>query len=166
MLPAHLRQGIARDFDVLAIGKSQRAAVRKAALQNKIPGKRWVDDRAFLMHHGDALRARSYVEPAGFFAVKFHAPGKRRDGSRDQPKQRRFPARVGAQDGHDFAFAGLKAGGAQRKRGNGLRGDLIRIACLLNIEAHILIAAGALLAPCGYLQKSFMRAHRSPRRSR
>jgi hypothetical protein len=58
-----------------------------AALQNKIPGKRGIDDWAFLVHHRDALRSRPRVQPAGFYAIEFDAPGKRSNRSRSQAQQ-------------------------------------------------------------------------------
>ncbi len=105
-----------------SIRESQRAPIGKAALQHKISRESRINDRTFLMHNGDALRARPHVQPAGFLAVEFHASGKRRDRSRDQPQQRGFAAGVGAKNGDEFALVRLKAGRAQRERRRGLRG--------------------------------------------
>ena len=54
------------DQQVLFGFESQRPPVRIAALQNKIPNAHGKQHRAFLMHHRDALRARSQRR-AGWF---------------------------------------------------------------------------------------------------
>ena len=71
------------DLDVLISGKAQRPPVGKAALKDKVARSGRIDDRALLVYHGDSLRARSRVEAAGFLAVQFDSPGKRRDRSGD-----------------------------------------------------------------------------------
>ena len=95
--------------------------MRVASLQDVIAGAQRENERAFLMHHGDALRARARVQLAGFKAVEFDAAGQRRDGARDQAQQGGLAAGVGAEDGDEFALARLERGGFEREERRGVR---------------------------------------------
>ena len=55
-----------------------------ASLQHVVACQQREDQRAFLMHQGDALGARSRVELVGLKAVQLDAAGERRDGAGDE----------------------------------------------------------------------------------
>jgi len=84
MFRADLRQGIVGDDDVFFGGKTQTFSVRVASLQNVFAGARRKEQRAFLVHDGDALGARARVEPRGFETFELDASGKRLQRARDQ----------------------------------------------------------------------------------
>ena len=82
--------------------------MRVPPLQHVIARPHRKDQRAFLLHHGNALRARARLEFAGFEAIELDAAGKRRDGARNQLQQRGFSAGIGPEDGNQLALARLK----------------------------------------------------------
>ena len=110
MFGAHLGQGAFGDGEILVLFKPKRAAVGMAALQNVVAGAHREDERAFLLHEGDALGAGARVQMAGLEAVQLDAARERSDGARDQAQQRGFSAGVGAENGHEFALARLERG--------------------------------------------------------
>ncbi len=88
-----------------------------AALQNVVAGADREDERALLLHEGDALGASARVQMAGLEAVQFDPARERSDGAGNQAQQRGFSAGVGAEDGHEFALARLERGGLSVKSG-------------------------------------------------
>jgi hypothetical protein len=160
VLGAHLRQSVSRDRDVLRGGEAQRPPVRVAPLQDKIPSTRGIEYGAFLVHHRDALRSSPRVEPVGFLAIQLDAPGKWRDGSRNQPQEGRLPTRVWAQNGDQFALARLKARRSKRECWRVPGARRVREACLFDVEAHRPDALLRFLTAAECLRRSFVRAHR------
>ena len=109
--------------------------MRVAPLQHVIAGAHRKDQRAFLLHHRDALRARARIQTAGVETVQFDAPGKRRDRRRTiNLQQRRFAARIRPQDRDQFALARLKRGGLERKHAERSLLARVGVAGLLDVE--------------------------------
>ena len=107
-----------------------------AALQYKFPGLRREEQAAFLLDHGDALRADSRRERVGDETVEQDASGERFESAGDEFQQSRFAAGIGAEHGDDFAGTRLKAAGFQREERSlrGIRG--IGVADLLDAQAN------------------------------
>src|SRR5690242_13805450 len=131
-----LLESVFRDEHVIRGFETQRAAVRVAALKNKFPDVRGKKQTALLLYHGDALGARPRAEGMNDEPVEKNAPGERLEDAGNQLEESRLAAGVGAENGHDFAGARLKAGGFQSEERSlrGIRG--IGVADLLDGEAH------------------------------
>src|SRR5579859_6428317 len=65
MFGADLGEGVASDNDVVFVFEAQRAAVGMAALKDEFPGAGRKQQRAFLLHHGDALSTGARRERVG-----------------------------------------------------------------------------------------------------
>src|SRR2546430_313244 len=131
---AHMHEGVLNDLHVRVRLEAQRAAVGVAALQHKLPNTRGKEQAAFLLNHGDALRACARAQRVDGEAVEKNAAGKRAENSGYQLHQSGLAAGVRAENGDDFARARLKTGGFESEE-RGLRGICgVRIANLLDRE--------------------------------
>src|SRR2546430_10663676 len=74
---------------------------------------------------------------AGLEAVEFDAAGKGSDGAGNQAQQGGFAAGIRTEDGHEFAFAGLKGSGFEGEEWRGLFARRIGITGLLDIDAQV-----------------------------
>src|SRR5207253_1529444 len=95
------------------------------------------NQRAFLLHQSDALSTGAYIQMAGLEAVEFDAAGKGSDGAGNQAQQGGFAAGIRTEDGHEFAFAGLKGSGFEGEEWRGLFARRIGITGLLDIDAQV-----------------------------
>src|SRR5215472_1246930 len=91
-----------------------------AALHNKFPDARGKEQAAFLLNHGDALRASARTQRMNHEAVEKNASGKGVEDSGNQLKERGLPAGIGSENGHDLAGARVKARGFESEE-RGLR---------------------------------------------
>src|SRR2546430_6567925 len=128
---AHMHEGVLNDLHVRVRLEAQRAAVGVAALHHKLPNTRAKEQAAFLLNHGDALRAGARAQRVDGEAVEKNTAGKGAENSGNQLHQSGLAARVGAENGDDFPGTRLKTGGFESEE-RSLRGICgVRIADLL-----------------------------------
>src|SRR5262249_40874925 len=108
-----------------------------AALQNKLPCARWKDQRTFLLHHGDTLRASARRERMRGKAIEHDAAGKRLQRPGDELEQSGFAAGVRAEKRDHLTGASLEAGGFKSEERCLRRMGRVRITDLLDAKAHL-----------------------------
>ena len=84
VLGADLGERAFGNGEIFVLLKPKRTAVRMAALQDVVAGTNGKDERAFLLHEGDALGAGAHVEAASLETVEIDAAGKRSDAAGNQ----------------------------------------------------------------------------------
>ncbi len=134
---ADLPQRILCDGNVGGCLEAQPALVGMPALQDEFPCAHRIQELAFLLHHGDALRAYPRFQAAGFEAVELHAARKRLEDPGDQLQQSGLSARVAPQDGHDLPLARLKGGSLERKHRSRVFAGGVGEAGLLDAQPDI-----------------------------
>src|SRR2546423_10590382 len=164
MFGADLRQGVARNGDIVVILEAQRASVGMPALQDELPDARGKQQRTFLLDHSDTLRAHSRSKGMCDEAVEQDAPRQRLQCAGDQFEQRGLATGVGPENGDNFSGTSLEAVGLEREKRSlrGIRG--IGIADLFDAQANIGAGARVTGLPCGKTVASA--AHASLRRKR
>ena len=89
-----------------------------APLKDEFPDAGGKEQAAFLLNHGDALRASARTKRMDDESVEKNAAGKGIENSSNQLKQCGLAAGVGAENGDDFARPRLKAGGLEGEQGS------------------------------------------------
>src|SRR5437868_854725 len=149
MFRTNLGQRILRNHDVIIGFKTQRSAVRMAALHYKFPGLRWKKKLAFLLHHGDSLATSARLQIASDYAIQKDAARERLQRAGNNLQESGFPAGVWAENGYNLARFGLKAGSFQCENRRLLRIWRISITDLFDAQPWLVCRATGVSAACG-----------------
>src|SRR5260370_1831083 len=111
--------------------------MRGAGLKKKLRDGGGKEEGAFLLNHGDALRAGAGAQRMDDKSVEKNAAREGLENSGNQLKQGGLAAGVGPENGDDFAGAGLKAGGFESEERSLRRICGVGVADLLGGYAHL-----------------------------
>ena len=106
---AHLRKGVPGEKAIFLGFETEALSVRIAALQDVFPDAQGEEEFAFLLHEGDVLGASAEIERADFVVVHLNAARERLFQSGDETQEGGFAAGIGAENGDQFALAGLES---------------------------------------------------------